>query len=355
MVCSCSDETKFEIEVNYNPIADIKLTDTFSYDNSKSASYIGITRDLELIKDRIYISDRSSCKIHVFDLKLNYIKSSRGYGHGPGEFISPPYLSKDSVNLIVYCPGEELKVLDSNFAVIKKIRSPENFMTNFANPLIIHRNKVIATGFNSPPGNGKGICKITTAMIFNQTGNLIRSFCNFDKSYEENKDNCFYADMTNAFVSEGFDNSYFVLQLATYKYMQYDIHGNYLKTLYYKPKYFRDPPDISLSKARAMGSDEYYDKIATVTSYYKFLGMDKMNNVLVINYCTPKKEKKQTRSFTDTHNYLAILTSSGTCIYDGIIRGFVFAVEDGYIYTLIKEGDRFFTIGKYKICIKRSA
>jgi|GEM_PF-5722624 len=226
--CSCSKENNRVVNVKYNPRAELKLLDTLIFDNSKSSLYIGISRDIEVIGKRIYVSDRTNCKIHMFDQDMNYLKSSYGYGHGPGEFPSPPYLSRASMNLVVYCPGEGLRILDSNFSVIKKIKAPEKYMTNLANPVVFNKNKVLATGFSKPPMYTNKLSDITTAVLFDYDGTIIKSLCKFDEEYDENIDNSYFVSMSDALVSKGFDNTYIVLQLATLKYMQYDHNGNYL-------------------------------------------------------------------------------------------------------------------------------
>jgi|GEM_PF-4334069 len=100
-----------------------------------------------------------------------------------------------------------------------------------------------------------------------------------------------------------------------------------------------------------MTPSEFYENIGTKSSFYKFLGLDKTHNLLIVNYCTLKNEMLKTRSFTDTESNVMVLSKDGSCILDNKIRGFIFAVEEGFIYTLIEESEKYFVIGKYQIVL----
>ncbi|MCX6149229.1 MAG: hypothetical protein NTX22_01750 [Ignavibacteriales bacterium] len=349
--CSCSKEQNKYVNVKFKAKGEIILKDTLKYIYSKSSVYVGLIRDIEIIGNNIYISDRANCKIHVFDLGLNYLKSSNGFGHGPSEFASPQYLSNNSGNLIAYGPGEGLKLLDSSFFIVKKIKSPTNYITNFANPVYFDGDKIWATGFNKMPINQQRISDITTVIIFNKEGSLIKAFCNFDKDYDININNKYYESMRDALISEGFNNTYFVLQRATYKYHQFNKKGNYIQTYFYKPKYIKSPPDISISQAKSLNNDDFFKNIVAQTSFYKFFAFDITNNLLFINYINQKFEMMKSRSYTDSESYLCAINKDGECIYDNKIEGYVFAIKDGYIYTVVEESDKYLLIYKYQIIL----
>lgn len=351
-IYSCSvEKNKVEINVVYNPNAELILEDTLAFLNTDSI-YIGLVRDIEVIKDKIYISDRSNCKILVFDQNLKYIKSSPGYGHGPGEFVTPQYLCKNKDHLVVNGPNRNaLLYLDSNFFIIKTIIPPPEYITNFANQPVFNGARVFASAYNKFPGNRNKLGNITTALLFDTHNSFKKAICNFDKVYDNNINIAYYQNMLYSFVSRGFNDTYFVIQLATHKYNQYDKNGNYIKTLNYEPRFFISPPQISVTKARSYSRKKYYEEFITKSMYYQNLLFDEKNNLLYMNYCRMKNDVLYTKSFSDIDSYLIVFNSKNECIFDQPIEGYMAAVEDGYIYTVIKEEEEFL-MNKYIVKLK---
>ena len=344
---SCSQD-RFKIEeVEFRRNADLILIKKLIYPNT-GKNYVGLVRDIEVIEDRIFISDRSNNAIHVFDLNLKYLKGSSGKGQGPAEFMMPQYLAKDGKYLLAYGAGENtLKYLDSNFQVIKKFSPPPEFTSDLSSQPVFTKSEILISAFSEFPAEKQKISHISTALLCKKDGTKIKAFCNFDREYDYNNSAYYYMNRYSL-VATGFNRSLFIIQSASTKFHQFDLIGNYIKTLSYKPKFYKNPPDISISRLRTMSGEKVYEEFITKTTFLKNFFFDNVNNLLYMNYNNSKKEQFYSKSLTDVENYLVVINEAGKCIYDGRIDGFMAAVEDGYIYTLVTEGD-LLVINKYQI------
>jgi hypothetical protein len=344
---ACSAKKEKIQYINYEPNAKLSIKDKLIFHDSDGIS-IGNVRDIVVIGGLIYVSDRSNFKIHVFDKDLHYLRSSKGFGKGPGEFTTAPYLSKDLGYLVVYEPGvNKLEYLDNNFLVIKSISPPANYMSDLGSRPVFRKNRILISAFNRPFIGKNKISDITTALIFNKEGGTVKNFCPFNKIYDDNPNSAYYKEMTTSLVANGFGNSFFVIQLAVPMFYQYDENGEYLKSLYYKPRFYHNPPDYTINDIRQFTNKERYDKFTTKTTLFKSSFFDKKNNYLYLNYNTSKKEQLSSRSLTSTANYLVAIDSVNEVIYDGKIEGFMGDVDNGIIYTVVKDNP--LTINEYTI------
>ena len=347
----CSKKHRLIVNVYYNKKAQLKLKEKLVFHDNDSV-FIGDVRDLVVIKNRLYLSDRSNFKIHIFDNELHYIKSSPGQGRGPGEFTNVPFLAKDS-NLLVASGliPHVLAYLDSNFVIEKTIREPKKFMTLSDVRPVFDKRQILICAFNKIVRNKiKSYNNITTAMIINKKGNKIRNFCYVDDIYDKYIKSAFYIAHVYPIVSRGFSKSYFIIQTATTKFKQYDYNGSYIKTLIYRPRFYKTPPSYTLEQIKQMSLKDSFKKYYTKYTFLKSLIFDKKNNLLYLNYENMKMSNMTTRSLTGRDDYLVVINSSNECIYDDKIEGFMADVAGGIIYTVVKDNP--LTINKYAVEIK---
>ena len=346
-ICSCSNNNQKKVKVLFKPKGDLILTDQLRFTDTNRV-FIGNVRDLITIGNKIYYSDRSNFKIHSFDQKLNYIKSSAGFGRGPGEFLSAPFLADDFDTLVCYEPGiNKLEYLDSNFQIVKTITPPPNYLTDLSSRPVFRTSEILISAFNKFLFNRKDISDITTALLIDYNGIDIKNFCPFNKVYDGKTNIAYYNSMETSLVANGFNDTYFVLQMATNDLYQYDSSGTYLRTLYYKPKYYKNPPTYTTNELRQLSNEDRYKVYTSQITFFKSLYFDAKNNLLYLNYNNSKIEQLYSRSLLDTENYLAVFDSTYKCIYDNKLEGIMFDVNDGIIYTLISENP--LIINKYYI------
>jgi len=346
--CSKNDLDIKEICFNSNKKVNLVLKEKLTFYNSDTL-FIGLARDIEVIKNRIYISDRTNCKIHEFDLHLNYIKSSGKCGRGPGEFTLAPYLTKYCDTLVIYVPGYGLRYLDSNFNEIKRILPPSNYLTDLSRKPVIGHDRILVSALSSYKLDRKKLANVTTALLFTFDGKIKKGICKFDNDFCNNSNLTANNLRIFSYVTKGFNNTYFVIQGANTKLYQYDSNGNFLRSYFYYPRFYKETPNITRRESKRYSRLEYYKKVILKTTFYKNVFFDSNKNLLYINYCNSHIEKLYSKSFTDTDSYLIVINNKEECIYDNKIEGYLVAVEDGYIYTHVKENLKKFVMNKYSL------
>lgn len=347
---SCTSNHKDTVDVKYKPKAKLVLQKKMVYPDSGEV-YIGDIKNMVVIKNRIYISDRTNFKIHVFNKNLKYIKSSPGYGRGPGEFTTSPYLSNNNGKIMICgVHPHKIEYLDSNFVVYKSITEPLTYTTDASVTPVFRKNKILIPAFNRIISRrSKNYSGITTAVLFKYNGDIINNICPIDNIYNIHSVWAYY-NHPWTMVSNGFHKSFIILQAATTKFQNYDKNGNYIQTLHYKPRFYIDPPSYTWQQLRAMTREDVYKNYYTKETYLKSLFFDERNNLLYLNYERQTMNDLYTRSLFDRNNWLAVIDSLGECIYDDKIEGFMGDVADGIIYSVVKDNP--LTINKYAVEIK---
>ncbi|MFA3784230.1 6-bladed beta-propeller [Melioribacteraceae bacterium 4301-Me] len=346
---ACSSNENNIQQVKFIDDSSLILLDSLIYENNDSSAFIGIMRDLEIVKNKIFISDRSKSKIHVFDDDLNYLKSFGLYGKGPHEFTQAPYLTKINDTLVVFDRSiKKLFYYNTNLEVVREITLPYKFFYMTHDPVIIG-DRIIMSANNKLVRKLNGnISGLTTVLIIDRQGRIIDQCASLLDDYYKNSDLLYFALNSSSNISRGFDNSFFVLQLATYKIQQFDYYGKLMKIFEYKPKFYKTPPDV---KANFYISDirKLYKVYYSRATYFYGLFFDPMTNLLLVGYRTLHADEYQTKSFLDADNYLFILNKNGECILDAKIPGYVAAADNGIVYVVVEESDEKLVILKYKI------
>ncbi|NLT50758.1 MAG: hypothetical protein GXX85_07590 [Ignavibacteria bacterium] len=348
--CNDSNNKIEKITVDYRNTVELELRRDIIFYNSDTMT-IGFIHDFEIFNNRFYLTDYTDCKIHVFDTNMTHIKNSLGKGFGPGEFPSPPFLTKGPNSLFVYSVGKiGLQLVDSNFNTINTIESKSGFIENFAMDPLITENYIVANMYSIYPAVGINKGDISTAAILDISGKLKKAICFFDKEYEENSEFAYFAEHIEVFISNCFNNTALIFQSATTNFHQYNYEGDYLKTFNYVPRFYKVPAGISSSQIGQYNSlEEYYDKYCTKVTTFRKISFDQKNDLVLINYCTVKKERIYSKSWLDAENYLCIINSNYECIFDGIINGYLLGVNNRRIYVLVEESEEKIVINEYII------
>jgi len=343
--CKNNIDTKF-IEIEDNKKVDLQIKEKMFFYNTNSVT-VGVIKDIEILRSKIVISDKANSSLIVFDKKMQFIKTSPGRGRGPGEFTIAPYISEHNDTLLVYEPGRGLQYIDSNFMRIKTISFPNGgYITDFSVQPVFLKSKIIISSMSGFPNFNKSISKITTALLINYNGEVIKGFCNFDKKYDRNlpANN----GRIKTFVSKGFNNTIFILQGALTKIFQYDENGNYIASLNYKPRYYKES-DLTKREISNGNRGEYYRKIILETSFYKDIRYCEKYNLLIVNYLNSHIERMISKSFTDTDSYIYIINNKYECIFDEKVEGYMVDIDNDYIYTLAEENINNIILNKYEI------
>lgn len=135
-----------ECRISFGKVTAILLISVFVFGNMNSrAEKLGnlpeITKDPRILvwKNRIYILDGRSCKIHIYSKSpLKYLKSFGGKGAGPGEFISTPavpivhgetiFVDGDFRVSLFSEEGELLKIIKTPTSLSRVIPVGANFL-----------------------------------------------------------------------------------------------------------------------------------------------------------------------------------------------------------------------------------
>lgn len=332
-------------EINYYPNkSNLVLSDTLIFTNSESL-YIGSINDIEIIHGNIFISDKSFSKVHIFDNKLKYIDAIGKYGSGPGEFVTAPFLSENDNKIVVFDRKNLKLILYEKNIIANEIHLPKDFFYQTNNSIFLN-DKIILSATNKLIRDLKSINGYTTVLMLNKDGKFYRNIGGLSSEYSNHKEKLFYARNPFSIISEGPDESFYILQGATYEYQKIDKDGLVINTFKYKPKFFKDPPDIKVDQEPSdlkKAYETYYSK----TSYYAKLIFDKESKILYGNYRSLNMNHYYSRSFLDAENYLFAIDNKGRCIFDEKISGYLADIDSGKIFILEEESPSRLVINKY--------
>ncbi|MEJ5352350.1 MAG: 6-bladed beta-propeller, partial [Melioribacteraceae bacterium] len=105
---------------NYEDKYELQVIDTLTY-YYKDSLFIGRIHDIQLIGDKILISDFFLKKIWVFSNKLDLLKVIGREGKGPGEYSYAPNIIYDS-NYIWLSSGRIIDKYNRNLEFIKRMQ-----------------------------------------------------------------------------------------------------------------------------------------------------------------------------------------------------------------------------------------
>ena len=344
LIISCVEKQNKFIELKYNPKIKLELIQELSNDSVN----IGFVRDIEVLNNEIYVSDIETNQIHVFDLNLNHLRSSDPFGIGPSSFNYPADFTKYNDKIIVTPNFFNYSYINKEFQKQKFLGTPQELHAGNISRPVFMENTAAVGAYSEKLYLNPNKSKIKSVALLNYKGELIKSICSFDNIYDENLGDAFYESGANVLLSNVFNYSFVVLQCPTTKYYCYNEDGELLKTMSYKPKYFEKPPFFTLDSLRKMNSADKFEKWGSKLTFYRTMIYDNKNNLLNICYGKMRTTSMNSRSIADYDYYLIIINDKFEVIYDGKIDGSMVSIENGYIYTLVDDIDKFI-IHKYSV------
>ncbi len=353
MVLTYCTEEKNKYEKNniiYEPKAKLNLVEKL-YHHCNDNFFVGKIYDVEVIQNRIYISDATSCQVHVFNDSFEHLYSSAECGRGPDEFDRVPLLTKDKNHLIAYGIGDmrNYYILDDNLKKISSINTPNDYFSEITNP-VFFPNKIVISALSDNPLIKNKNKDMTVAVMVKRTSQFIKPFCSLDPIYLSNTTNSYTNTLLTPLLAHGFNNSVVVLQGASTVYNIFNNNGNYVGSYNYKPRFYKIPPHLSTNQVRNFNSKERFENFYSKISAYKKMFFDEKNKLLYICYYNLTEESIRYKTHIGVLSYLIVINSKYRCIYDDKIEGYMTAVENGYIYTVVNEGDTL-QLNKYSINI----
>ncbi len=333
-------------EIHYSKKAELVLEKRLECAYSDSF-YIGKVTDIEVIKNKIYVSDRVQCKVFVFDENLNCIASSGGKGRGPGEFVRVPSLTKINDSLVTpTLPQGLICYLNDKFEVIKAVRAEKRRFGDTFGDFVQIGSKIIYAANNKPHGMQPTLNGITTAVV--KDGKNEKEICLLDKRYLDNQETeNFRGSGVGSYVIKGFGNTFFVIQRKILKLFQYDENGNLVNTLKYKPVHFTSAPLYSLKEFYGLSKvkkDEYYQKETFISRGC----YDEAKKLVIVNYWRYGKNGFSTLSNSGVKSFIYVINENYECILDVPIEGKFKAFDNGYLYTIVGDQEKL-QINKYSI------
>lgn len=352
LIIGCTHKDPNYIVVEYNSKAHLSLIDSIIYYSNKD-NFIGNNRDIEVIDDRIYISDKSKTTIHVLNENMEYQYSFGRYGEGPGEFTRAPYLTKHNDTLVIFDrPRKKLLFINIKDTIVnRKINLPAEYFYMVFDPVFINDRIIFAANNILLRELNNEISKLTTVLITDKYGKPLGETSKLLNDYYENSELLYFARNNSANISGGFDESFFSLQLATNKLQQFNEKGKLLKIYEYKPHFYEPPPNLKTNYA-ANNMEEWYEKFYSKITFCYGMFFDDKANLLFLGYRKLHPKQYLTKSFLDADNYLYVLNEKGECIFDEEIDGYLVSIDNCNLYILKEETDKRLVINKYKLEIK---
>jgi|GEM_PF-6986288 len=118
IIVKCSANKNDIYTSKYKDNYKLKVIDSLTY-YYKDTLFIGRVHDIQLIGNKILISDFFLKKIWLFSKELNLIKTIGGEGRGPGEYTYPPNIMYDS-NYIWLTTGRIIDKYNQNLEFIER-------------------------------------------------------------------------------------------------------------------------------------------------------------------------------------------------------------------------------------------
>lgn len=337
-------------DIEYKPVASLKEQSVLKFENTDKL-FVGSVRDIEVFNENIYISDKTFSKVHVFDSKLKYVSSIGRYGKGPNEFPKAPYLTKTKKELVIIeTLKDKLFFYNDKLNLIKELQLPHEYFYQISDPIFLNDTIILSATNKIIRNFNGGIKDYRTVLKIYMSSGEVKSIVPLDDEYLENSNLMYYVRQPFSKVSLGFENTYIIIQQALNKLFIYNNKDELIKTFYYKPRYFKNIPNVPINyqiKSLEGIMNDYYSKM----SYYCNIKFDNVNDLLVVSYRNLHPDQYKSRSFIDADNYLCIINNNYECIFDDKIDGYFGTISNGYIYIINEESVKRLVIKKYKVIL----
>lgn len=342
-----TDSNFYESKGIYNYTIIKKDSLTFVY---KDSIYVGQIEDIQLWNNKILISDFNK-HLLVFDDHLTFIKMIGKNGRGPNEFTFPPIIVMGCKNLILIKPQEKKYcTYNENLDFLEEKKLPDNYYYTPNNPLNIG-DKYILYCIDPSVYNNKDIYKNNNSLYaFDKNFNIVDNFYRWGGYYLDHK---YYAydRATKSVLLAKSDNGFFASQTGNVEFAYFTSDLKNIKTFGLKPKYFIDPP-IEPDILKTQRSMETAIEFSTTFTYRDKIIYDKLNKYLILGYSNYNKDSFYKKSLLIGDHYLQIFDKNYDCIFDGSVPGLLAFTNNGLVYILTEQTDKYIKFYGYEIVKK---
>lgn len=322
---------------NYEDKYELHVIDTLTYYYQDSL-FIGRIHDIQLIGDKILISDFFLKKIWVFSNKLNLLKVVGREGNGPGEYMYAPNIIYNS-NYIWLSSGRIIDKYNRNLEFIKRMQLPKELIYSSNTPICIGDFFIFNVSFpysiveKSYYEKFKPLIKIDTVL-----SNYV-NFDDWDENYFNDELEGYTREQHESLVTKKDENHFFTIQGATYYIKLYDKNLNVLRHFGRKPKKYKDPPKLKARDTQA--SVEANAKFHSNITRWHNLKYDTYEKRLYLGYTNLFEDFYLYRSLMRGEHYLEVFDENYNVIYDDKLPGILAFVNNGMIYVIHKEDPKF--------------
>lgn len=317
---------------------------------SNDSAYVGQIFDIRLWNNKILISDYNK-HLLIFDDRLNLIKMIGKSGRGPNEFTFPPVIVAGSKNLVLIKPQEKKYCLyteDLDFIEEKSL--PENFYYIPTSPLNIE-DKYIFYCIDPAVYNNKNIYKNNNSLyVFNKNFNIVDNFYRWQGYYLDEKYNA-YDRATKRVLLTKSNDGFFASQAGNIDFAYFTQDLKKTKTFGLKPKYFIDPP-VEPDVLKTQRNIDIAIEFATRYTYRDKIVYDTLNKLIILGYSNYTKDSFYKKSFLIGKHYLQIFNKDYNCIFDGSVPGLLAFTNNGLVYILTEQTDKYIKLYGYEIVKK---
>ncbi len=200
-------------------------------------------------------------------------------------------------------------------------------------PISIGKN-IYISGSKPFPKNIKKFFDYSTIIKLDKHFNYVDDFFKWDNYYRKETSYSYYNRFT--IIVEGPDNTLFAQQGAVDNIAHFNNEDKLLKTFRYKPKLYKDPPDIEMSEI--MKSIEATAKFGAMTTRLFAGDYNKKDDLLLFSYVNWKEESWTAKDKLAGEYSVVAFDASYNCVFDEKIDGIFGACDDkGILYVIIDE------------------
>jgi hypothetical protein len=335
--------------------------DSLVYHYSDS-SFIGKVGVVDYWRGYILVTDQKKRCLWVFDDSLRYVKTLGRSGRGPGEFSACEnmLLTKDSLYIWDRIT-RRISVYDSALQLVRSFNSPPDILPMLS--LLTSNSKILRVGNNLVVSwlNLEGKEAVNTSDPAYLKKN--QSLCVLDTNFqyrgnffpwadiyiaEGHKRYTSQADMVS--LEHGRQKTFFAQQHADWHIVHFDSACSVIQVFGRQPKYFQPPPhDDNEPKITGPNLRKYYEFLSNC-SYFRALEYDSLHQLLVHYYTTSTVEAWETADLvTFDKHHIQVFDAKYDCVLDAPLPGILKFIHHGTLYVLTADNINHFTLVRLQL------
>lgn len=298
-------------------------------------------------QDNIFILDGGNYRVLKFASDGRFISSFGRKGQGPGEFITPHWISINQKNNVYIAQWNKLFVFNNDGKYIKDISLCPNFH-QFPFPIYFTTKNQVVTYIRDASDIELRKSKNRTEVMrrhFIATYKLENGECIYLSNIFESPLRSFESFFSNPVINSDNKIYYATRDQEEYKIFKYSLEGFLLKTLSkdYKPVKFSKEEKENMEKNRKMINKKLGKMIAKITE-------SKEKKIMDLKQVSGSKYYNSINLLLiDSHDYLWVFTNEGRG--DSLVSIDLFNPNDQLVKTLFIKNKYLFNIKIDKIKI----